>query len=143
MTRASMIPGLPRCCRTTTAQCLAVPWDSTSLEGRWCQNRSTWNNVPAGQPGWSAREGPLVAVGVLDLWPFRGPSLRRPGTSLARNDRGQVAQRVVEMVWSERRELNVLAGNRPYRRPVIGECDLGLVWTELGQVVAPDPATEL
>jgi hypothetical protein len=42
---------------------------------------------------------------------------------------------VVEVVWSERREVNVLAGNRPYRRPVIAECDLGLVWTELGQVV--------
>jgi hypothetical protein len=57
--------------------------------------------------------------------------------SLARNDRGQVAQRVVEMVWSERRELSVLAGSRPDSRPVIGECDLGLVWTELGQVVTP------
>jgi hypothetical protein len=65
------------------------------------------------------------------------------GTSSARNDRGQVAQRVVEMVWGERRELNVLAGHRPDRRPVIGECHLGLVRAERGQVVAPDPAAEL
>src|SRR5690242_6921215 len=66
-----------------------------------------------------------------------------PGTSLAGNHRGQVAQRVVEMVCGKRRELNVLAGNRPYRRPVIGECDLRLARTELGQVVTPDPAAEL
>ncbi len=65
------------------------------------------------------------------------------GPSLARNDRGQVAQRVVEMIWTERREMNVLAGNRSYRLPVIGECDLGLVRTELGQVVTPHPAAEL
>src|SRR6476646_8092237 len=66
-----------------------------------------------------------------------------PGTSLAGNDRGQVAQRVVEMVCRKRRELKVLAGNRPYRRPVIGERDLRLARTELGQVVTPDPAAEL
>src|SRR5262249_7350976 len=65
------------------------------------------------------------------------------GASLPRNDRGQVTQRVAEVVWSERREVNALAGNRPYRRPVIGERDLGLVRGELGQVVTPDPAAEL
>jgi hypothetical protein len=52
--------------------------------------------------------------------------------SLARNDRGQVAQRVVEMVWSERRELNALAGThrsvavRTGSQPVIerGKCGI-------------------
>jgi hypothetical protein len=68
---------------------------------------------------------------------------RRPGTSLPRDDRGQVGQRVVEMAWSERRKRNALARKRPYRRPVIGERDPGLVWTDRGQVVTPDPAAEL
>ncbi len=94
----------------------------------WRSSAPTW---PASAcSGGSSTRPWCLAVRVPDLWPIRGPSLRRPGTSLARNDRGQVAQRVVEMVWSERRELNVLAGNRPYRRPVIGECDLGLVRAE-------------
>jgi hypothetical protein len=93
-------------------------------------------NLDLAAPG-AGRRGPRKA------FLMRLGNLGRPGTSLARNDRGQVAQRVVEMVWSERRELNVLAGNRSYRRPVIGECDLGLVWTESGQVVTPDPAAEL
>src|SRR5215469_7849178 len=61
----------------------------------------------------------------------------------SRKQRGQVAQRVVEMVWCERREMNALPGIRPYRRPVIGKCDLSLVRTELGQVITPDPAAEL
>lgn len=34
------------------------------------------------------------------------------------------------MAGSEGRELNVLAGKLPYRRPIIGECDLGLVRAE-------------
>ena len=63
-----------------------------------------------------------------------------PGTSLAGNDRGQVAQRVVEMVCRKRRELNVLAGNRPYRRPVIGERDCGVRGSGWREVVAPAPA---
>ena len=28
----------------------------TSLEGRWCRNRPTRDNVPAGRPGMNARE---------------------------------------------------------------------------------------
>jgi hypothetical protein len=92
-----------------------------------------------------ARSGPLSPL------PGRSKACHEPaakmtdpaGASLARCDRGQVAQRVIEMAGSERRELNVLAGNWPYPRPVIGERDLGLVWTELGQVVTPDPTAEL
>jgi hypothetical protein len=35
---------------------------------------------------------------------------RMTATSLVRNDRGQVAQRVVGVAWSERREMNVMPG---------------------------------
>jgi hypothetical protein len=44
----------------------------------------------------------------------------RGAAPLPHNDCGQVAQRVVKMVGSEGRELNVLAGKRPYRRPIVG-----------------------
>jgi len=48
----------------------------TSLEGRWCGNPSTRNDVPAGLLAWSARERPLIAVSAHGLWLIYGPRLR-------------------------------------------------------------------
>jgi hypothetical protein len=53
-----------------------------------------------------------------------------------RNDRGHVAQRVVEMVWSERRELNALAGNRPHRRPVSTDTLIVVVALTVSSIMA-------
>src|ERR1039458_7670649 len=56
---------------------------------------------------------------------------------------GQVVQGVAEVVWGERRELDVLAEELRHRRPVVGKPYLGLGLADRGEVVAPGPAAEL
>src|SRR5580704_13716146 len=84
------------------------------------------------------RRGPRAGLFLLL------PAARCLAAGRWRGQPGQVVQRIGEMLWAERREVDAaLADELRHRRPVVAERDLGLGRAERRQVVTPDPAAEL